>query len=67
MNEKGIVIPYEVADGIILAGLIDQRAYLTEELRANEEELSWLHPEDIVRNKKLIKAFTKIIHYYGGE
>lgn len=72
---KGLEIPHEVADGIVLASLIDHRKYLQSELKAWEKNPKtdinpdgyWLHPEDVVKNTVLIRAMDEIIKYYGGE
>ena len=72
---RQLTIPFEVADGITKANLIDAKNYLKSELaqwEANpKDELNpdgyWLHPDDVVGNGKLIRALTLIIDYYGGE
>lgn len=63
---KGLEIPFEVADSIALASLTDQYTYLKEETRLHLEEGQWLHPEDLGKNVKLIKALELLIPYYGG-
>ena len=71
---NGLTIPYEVADGITLATLVEQRDYLQSELdRWNSNPKSadnpsgyWMHPEDVVNNMNYIRAMTLIIGYYGG-
>ena len=73
MNE--LTIPFEVADGITKANLIDARDYLKSELAKWEENPKddanpsgyWLHPDDVVSNGKLIRALDLIIDYYGGD
>ena len=73
MNE--LTIPFEVADGITKANLIDARDYLKSELAHWAENPKddanptgyWLHPDDVVNNGKLIRALDLIIDYYGGE
>ena len=64
---KGLEIPYEVADGITLASMIDQHGYLKEETRAHLEDGAYLHPDDLGNNIKLIAALELLIAYYGGE
>lgn len=72
---KELTIPFEVADGITKANLIEAKNYLKSELAKWEEnpkdELNpdgyWLHPDDVVNNGKLIRALSLIIDYYGGE
>jgi hypothetical protein len=72
---KELTIPFEVADGITKANLIEARRYLQSELdqwEANPRDDNnptgyWLHPEDVVLNTKLIKAMDLLINnYYGG-
>lgn len=72
---KDLTIPFEVADGITKANLIEACRYLQSELdqwEANPKDENnptgyWLHPEDVVLNKKLIKAMDLLINnYYGG-
>jgi len=72
---KNLEIPFEVADGITKANLIEARNYLQSELdqwEANPKDETnpdgyWLHPEDVVINMQLVKAMSLIINYYGGE
>jgi predicted metal-dependent hydrolase len=72
---KGLAIPFEVADGIVLASLQEQRRYLKSELKQWEKNPKtesnpdgyWLHPEDVVKNTVLIRAMDEIIKYYGAE
>jgi len=64
---KGLEIPYEVADGITLAALIDQYGYLKEETRAHLEDGAYLHGDDLGNNIRLIAALELLIKYYGGE
>lgn len=64
---KGLEIPYEVADGITLANLEDQYGYLKEELKAYEKGGKWMHPEDAERSRlHYLPALKCLIEYYGG-
>ena len=71
---QGLTIPFEVADGIVIACLKEQRDYLKSELKQwNKNPKTeanpggyWLHPEDVTRNTVLITHFNEIIKYYGG-
>jgi hypothetical protein len=64
----GLTIPFEVADGITLATLQEQRNYLKEEIRLHVEEGQYLHPEDYHNSMtKLIPALEVLIPYYGGQ
>lgn len=76
----GLVIPHEVADGIVLAVMKDQLGYLLREQRwfecpdadrfALEEEYGyrmWVHPDDYSKNRdELIPAIRIVIAYFGG-
>ena len=65
---KNLEIPFEVADGIVLASLLNHIGYLREEVRAHVEDGAYLHPEDYHNNMvKLIPAMELIIEYYGGD
>lgn len=63
-----VKLSYEIADAITLASLKDHRKYLKKELKKWEKSPAdnWLHPDDVVRNKKLIDAMKILINYYGG-
>ena len=62
-----LTIPSEVADGITLATLQEQRNYLKEEIRLHLEEGQYLHPEDYHNSMtKLIPALEVLIPYFGG-
>ena len=64
---KGITLPFEVADGITLATLQEQHSYLKEELRAHLEDGKYLHKEDAYNSQfKLIPALELLIDYFGG-
>jgi hypothetical protein len=75
LNMKHLEIPFEVADGITKANLIESRNYLQSELdrwNANPKTEDnpngyWLHPEDVGKNYTLIRSMNLIIDYYGGE
>ena len=60
-------IPFEVADGIVLASLQNHIGYLKEEVRAHVEEGAYLHTEDYHNSMvNLIPAMELLIDYYGG-
>jgi hypothetical protein len=64
---KGLQIPFEVADKITLSCLQDHLGYLKEEVRAHVEEGSYMHPEDYHNSMiKLIPSLEILIEYYGG-
>jgi hypothetical protein len=64
---KNLEIPFEIADGIVLASLQNHIGYLREEIRAHVEDGEYLHPEDYHNSMvNLIPAMETIIAYYGG-
>ena len=71
---KKIELDGEIADGIALAVLKDQRAYLKKELAQWKKNPKsdvnptgyWLHPDDVVNNTRIIGALDTIIAYFGG-
>ena len=72
---KKIELDGEVADGIALAVLKEQRAYLKKELaqwKKNPRTDSnpdgyWLHPEDVSGNIRVIEALNLVIKQFGEE
>lgn len=72
---QGFTIPWETADQITLASLLDHRDTLKQELKKFKKNPRtddnpgghWLHPEDVVTNTMLIQHMNAIIHYYGGD
>ena len=66
-NFSGVPIPFEVADAITKATLIEQVGYLREEVRQHMEEGGYMHPEDYNNSMvKLIPAMELLIDYFGG-
>ena len=64
---KKFEIPWEVADGIVVASLQNHIAYLKEEIRLHVEEGQYLHPEDYHNSMvNLIPAMELLVDYYGG-
>jgi hypothetical protein len=72
---RKIELDGEIADGIALAVLKDQRDYLKKELaqwKKNPKSDAnptgyWLHPDDVVGNLQLIAALDLLVGYFGGE
>ena len=63
----GLLIPFEVADGITLATMQENLEYLKEEVRLHVEEGQYMHPEDYhMSMTKLIPALEVLIPYFGG-
>lgn len=64
MTNKGIPIPYDVADEVTVATILNSRDFLQLELDSDE---AWMHDDDIINNKKLIKSMNRILKYFGHE
>ena len=72
---KKIELDGEIADGIALAVLKEQRAYLEKELaqwKKNPKSDTnptgyWLHPGDVVGNMQIIAALDLLVGYFGGK
>lgn len=72
---SNFIIPQDAADSITAANLKEWRDYLQEELdqwEANpKNEMNpdgyWMHPDDVVGNKKFIAACNLLIKAFGGE
>jgi hypothetical protein len=62
---RKIELDSETADQITLLNLINYRAYLKKELR-NYKKGSWLHPEDVINNQRVIEAIDILIKQFGG-
>lgn len=64
---KNLEIPFEVADGIVLASLKNNIEYLKEEIRLHLDEGKYMHPEDYHNSMvNLIPSMLVLIDYYGG-
>jgi len=63
MNKK-VELDMDVVDRLALISLSDHRNYLVKSL---EDGVGYLHPDDQMRNARLIGAFTEVINYYGGK
>lgn len=59
-------IDWDAADRITLAVLVDHLKLLREEIRAKDEDGSYMHPVDYTKAKEeLIPALKVLIPYYG--
>lgn len=67
MSRSGIELDWESANSITLLNLQDARKVLLKELERHYEHNEWMHPDDIVMNKRCIEAFEVLIPFYGGE
>jgi len=65
MGDYGYRIDCETADRICIAVLKDHRDFLQEKLN-DYERGGYLHPEDVLKNRKLIKRITYLIDNYFG-
>jgi hypothetical protein len=71
---KTIELSAEVADGITLSNLKEQRECLADGLQKWKDNPKtdsnpngyWMHPEDVLGDAVIIKALDTVISYYGG-
>jgi hypothetical protein len=63
---EGITLPFETCDEIAVACLTFQCKILKKDLKNNIEKGTYMHPEDIMNNKRYIEAMEVVIDYYGG-
>lgn len=57
---KAITLDWDTASRITCANLKEYRTYLKKEL-SNYKKGQWLHPEDVEKNKEVIKAIDIVI------
>jgi phage pi2 protein 07 len=62
---SGLKIDIEIADKITLTNLL-QHHKMIDQMMVEYEQGGWMHPEDVVYNKKLRKALARVIYYFGG-
>ena len=69
MTELVMKIDFEVADKITLKNLVNNRDMIKCDIEKHlfDPENNWMHPDDVVYNKKLLKALNRVIDYFGGE
>lgn len=65
MNE-GIKIPYEVADQVTLACLLEQHKMLKQNIEDHLERGAYMHPEDLGNAGRYVHALEILIPYFGG-
>jgi hypothetical protein len=58
-------IDIETAERLALISLKDHQKYIKKELKQFKKG-SYLHPEDVVYNTRLLEALDTVIKYYGG-
>ena len=65
-QEHGVYLDWETADKIAVLALKDYRELLQDQLESHKQG-SWMHPDDVVENKKCIKAINRIMNHFGGD
>ncbi len=53
-------IMYDIKDAVMVQFLKDDLNTIQENYAVN-----WVHPDDVKYNKKLVKAYKRILDYYG--
>ena len=66
-ENSGVLLDWEVADGITLCTLTEYRNRLQQEIEDHYENDAYLHPDDLIGNKVRIDALNLIIKDFGGE
>ncbi|NBQ48314.1 MAG: hypothetical protein EBU33_07660 [Sphingobacteriia bacterium] len=71
---KKLEIPFEFADEITKANLIDARNTIKSDLekwnaspRSDELINFYMHPDDLIYNERLFRALDVVIDYFGGD
>ena len=55
-------IMYDIKDAVMVQFLKDDLKTIQDNYAVN-----WVHPDDVKYNKKLVKAYKKILDYYGHD
>ena len=66
-ENTGVLLDWDVADGITLCTLTEYRSRLQQEIEDYYEKNEYLHLDDLVGNKVRIDALNLIIKDFGGE
>lgn len=64
---NGLKISWETADNITVDCLADVYAGILKDMQMYDDGTKWLHADDVVENKKLLKALKRILRYYGKD
>lgn len=72
MPNRMLEIPFEVADGIVVASLQEQMSYLTKEQAVLEDlfedgSIEDHQAADYIANKKIMMHMRAVLAYYGAE
>lgn len=63
----GLKISWETADNITVDNLADVYTSTLKDMHMYDEGTKWLHADDVVENKKLLKALKRVLRYYGKD
>ena len=64
---NGLELDWDTANRITLLNLLDSRKIILKELERHYSHNEWMHPDDVVENKRCIEALEVLILYYGGD
>lgn len=64
---NGLKISWETADNITIDNLADVYAGILKDMQMYDNGSKWMHADDVVENKKLLKALKRILRYYGKD
>jgi len=63
---RDITIDYDAAESITISTISNHQKFLAAELEASKEEKLYLHPDDVIRNERLIEAMDFLLKNYFG-
>jgi hypothetical protein len=63
---RDITIDYDAAESITISTISNHQKFLAAELDACKEEKLYLHPDDVIRNERLIEAMDFLLKNYFG-
>ena len=62
-----LTISWETAEFITTDCLVDVYAAIQKDMQMYDNESKWMHADDVVENKKLLKALKRVLRYYGKD
>lgn len=64
---SGLTISWETAEFITIDCLVDVYTAIQKDMQMYDNGSKWLHADDVVENKKLLKALKRVLRYYGKD
>lgn len=60
-----VEIDFETVDRITVCGLKSYRDSLQEQLKSHTDHGTWMHPEDVLHNTKMVDALNFVLRDFG--